>query len=369
MRKYAAFRERHVSHAFRKLCAIRLSGDLWSSASPEKLHFSKPNLRLRQLDETTVRDSAERSPRDFLRGLTGRLSAIDECQLAPALFPALKLWVQKNKRPGQFLLSGSVRFTSRRIIRESLTGRLASVELFPLVLSEIRADTLPDFLSRTLSVVSISGIPPESTFSSKVHQSRLKDYHTYLELGGMPGLCFVRDSQARSRLLQDILRTLLDRDLRLVYETSLPFNEIFNLCCELARTPLQPFSVTQVSRATGLAPRTIQHLLQAFESIFLIRRIPLEGGGRNGYLIWFEDQFEQNFLANHRLSDLEKKVGLLYRNARAQFEYRLGATPYYFHFRTRGGAVIPLAIRTDDGVLGLCASERKPPLASGSSRN
>jgi len=305
------------------------------------------------LDDSEVRKLAEVDPLKFLGKMEAKRSAIDECQLAPALFPALKLHVQRNKRPGQFLLSGSVRFTSRRVIRESLTGRLASVELFPLVLSEIRSDSLPDFLPRALVARGFSGFADVTSLTSREHSSRFKDYKTYLELGGLPGLCFIRDSQARNRLLQDILRTLLDRDLRLVYETPLPYTDLLGLCVLLAKTPLQPFSVTKASRELGLAPRTIQHLLHALESIFLIRRIPIEGGGSRGFLVWFEDQFEQNFLAKNRLDPSINKTLLQFRNGRAQFEYRLGPTPAYFHFRTRGGAMIPLAIRTEEGVLGL----------------
>ena len=47
---------------------------------------------------------------------------IDECQLAPPLFPVLKDSVRLKKTPGQYILTGSVRFTSRKAIRESLTG-------------------------------------------------------------------------------------------------------------------------------------------------------------------------------------------------------------------------------------------------------
>ena len=245
-----------------------------------------------------------------------------------------------------------MRFTSRRAIRESLTGRLSSVELFPFVLSELRSDVLPDFLPRALASEGFAGFSSLTALTAQEHQSRLKDYHTYLERGGLPGICFVREAQTRHRLLQDVLRTLLDRDLRMVYETPLPLSDLMDLCFALASRPFQPFSVTSFSRALGLAPRTVNHLLSAFESIFLVRRIPIEGGGRRGFLVWFGDQFEQNFLSRNRLAELDQKYGPLYRNLRAQFEYRLGATPTYFHYRTRGGAVIPLAIRTEAGVLG-----------------
>ena len=71
--------------------------------------------------------------------------AIDEAQLAPRLFPALKEQVRIQKGMGQFLLSGSVRFTSRKAIRESLTGRISFVELLPFTRSEADGDPLPTF--------------------------------------------------------------------------------------------------------------------------------------------------------------------------------------------------------------------------------
>ena len=40
--------------------------------------------------------------------------ALDEVQKAPRVFSRLKLWIDERRRPGQFVLTGSVRFLSRR---------------------------------------------------------------------------------------------------------------------------------------------------------------------------------------------------------------------------------------------------------------
>ena len=61
---------------------------------------------------------------------------INEAQLCSPLFPALKQWVRTNKAKEQFILSGSVRFTSKADIRESLTGRIISLELLPFTIAE-----------------------------------------------------------------------------------------------------------------------------------------------------------------------------------------------------------------------------------------
>jgi predicted AAA+ superfamily ATPase len=48
----------------------------------------------------------------FLDAPSGTLG-LDECQKAPALFDRVKLNIDAKKRPGQYLLSGSVRFLSK----------------------------------------------------------------------------------------------------------------------------------------------------------------------------------------------------------------------------------------------------------------
>jgi len=352
-------RPRQVQGAFEKLCAHSPIVGIFGHRQVGKTTFLESVAKdYISLDDFTEARAAQKNPKTFLRKLNGSLSAIDECQLAPALFPALKLRVQKQKNPGQFLLSGSVRFTSRKAIRESLTGRIATIELFPFILSEIRSDSLPDFLIRALEASGFSGFQVTTGLSGGERRSRQKDYEKYLEFGGLPGICFVREPQTQSRLLQDVIRTILDRDLRLIYETPLPYSDLIRLSNEIAEQPMSPIEISRLSRATGAAPRTIKHLINAMEAIFLLRRIPIEGGGSKGDLLWFEDQFEQNFLSKSRLSIETKRIGLAYRNARAQFEYRLGATPEYFHYRTRAGATIPIAIRTEAGVLGIL------PLAS-----
>ncbi len=346
------FRNRHVTDAFRKLCKLTPIVGIFGHRQVGKTTFLEANSKdYYSLDDE--REVANSDPKGFLSRLKADHSAIDECQLAPPLFPALKSWVHKKKTPGQFLLSGSVRFTSRRAIRESLTGRISTVELFPFVLSEIRKDRLPDLIPWALKSRSFLGFKEKTTLVKKEKKERLKTYQAYLEKGGFPGLFLLREQQARDRLMQDILRTILDRDIRLVYETPLPYSDLYGLCSELARHPLEAVQFKPLQRRLGLSSSTIKHLIDAFEAIYLLRKLPIEGGGRKGFSVWFEDQFEQNHLAGHGLSPELKRAGLAFRNARAQFEYRLGSTPIYFRYLTRAGASIPLGIRQNQDVLGI----------------
>ena len=64
----------------------------------------------------------------------------------PELFPALKEFVRLHKKPGQFLLTGSVRFSSRKANGESLTGRIVTIKIPPLGSGEINGVDHPGYV-------------------------------------------------------------------------------------------------------------------------------------------------------------------------------------------------------------------------------
>jgi len=133
------------------------------------------------LDSKSLLDMANKFPEEFLVNHHSGFQAIDECQLAPALFPALKEWVRKKKQPGQFLLSGSVRFTSRKLIQESLTGRIVNFELLPLSVSEIAQLELPQTLKMIMTKLTIEKAA-SALLSIENSNKKKKESHYYYDL-------------------------------------------------------------------------------------------------------------------------------------------------------------------------------------------
>ena len=71
------------------------------------------------------------------------LVVLDEAQAWPEVFPRLRGAIDRDrKRMGRFLLLGSVSPALMRQVSESLAGRLSLVELTPLLLEEVGADSL-----------------------------------------------------------------------------------------------------------------------------------------------------------------------------------------------------------------------------------
>ncbi len=306
---------------------------------------------------------AQKNAKLFLSELKKSKTALDECQYLPSLFPALKERVRINKKTGQFLLSGSVRFTSRKAIQESLTGRITNLELLPLSISEICQKQLPDTALRLLQSSSAESFADSVDTTLSSYLKMRKDRDLYLTRGGLPGVSFIRDPNIRTTRIKDQLSTILDRDLRMVYNTRIPFHQIINLLSFFAEHEGRPFTHSRIEQELRLTESTQKHLLHAFESIFLIRSIPVEGRKTHD-MIYFEDQAEFHHLGGRKTSTTLQLEGLLYRNIRIQFFYRLGIEASFFHYLTRGKARVPVAIRTNIGILGFIVIENELPTLS-----
>src|ERR1700745_860753 len=91
------------------------------------------------LDLPAEAEPAEKGPGAFLQTHPPPV-LIDEVQYAPGLFRHLKVAVDANRtRNGQFLLTGSQKFTLMKNLSESLAGRADIVELETLSFAEIQA--------------------------------------------------------------------------------------------------------------------------------------------------------------------------------------------------------------------------------------
>lgn len=77
------------------------------------------------LDDEQFRQFANDDAGGFLRGLEH--TVIDEVQRAPDLILALKRAVDEDRRPGRFLITGSVDLFKGTISPDSLAGRVETI--------------------------------------------------------------------------------------------------------------------------------------------------------------------------------------------------------------------------------------------------
>lgn len=110
-----------------------------------------PNVRQVTLDDPETLSVAHADPTFFVEQAGDGLLIIDEAQRAPGLVLPLKAAVDRNRRPGRFLLTGSADLLQIKGVGDSLAGRAETIELHPLSQGEIAGRGTPeDFVSWVL---------------------------------------------------------------------------------------------------------------------------------------------------------------------------------------------------------------------------
>src|SRR6185369_13260530 len=157
------------------------------------------------LDDLAVRDAVGRDPGLFVSG-DGPVF-IDEYQRAPVVLEAIKAELNRDSRPGRFVLTGSARHESLPTVAQALTGRLHRLPVYPLSQGEIGRvhERLLDGLFADATAVVRGGASSRTTRA---------DYIARVVAGGFP-LALARGSAAaRNRWFDDYVRLSLERDVQ-----------------------------------------------------------------------------------------------------------------------------------------------------------
>lgn len=100
-----------------------------------------PSHKYISLEDLDLRSYAETDPRGFLSEYSGKV-IFDEIQNVPSLFSYLQTEIDKAKKPGQFILTGSQHFLLQDNISQTLAGRIAMLYLLPLAIDELKTAKL-----------------------------------------------------------------------------------------------------------------------------------------------------------------------------------------------------------------------------------
>src|SRR6059058_4323224 len=98
-------------------------------------------------DEPTLLSAARADPVAFLSGL-GERAVLDEVQRVPEIFLPIKASVDRDRRPGRFLLTGSANPLFLPEVADALAGRMEVLTLWPF--SQAELEGRPETLLRSL---------------------------------------------------------------------------------------------------------------------------------------------------------------------------------------------------------------------------
>lgn len=219
------------------------------------------------LDTSATFNAARSDPESFVRQRPNSLMAIDEVQRAPELLRAIKAAVDEDRRPGQFLLTGSADLLSIPGHHESLAGRAETVPLYGLTQGEITGG--PDRLASLL-------LGRDEAALSVLHSDlNRQDYLEIICAGSYPE-ARLRLGRRRQAWFDNYLTRIVDRDARdlsrLAHLDRLP-----RLVRLLAANNAGELVKSRVAVDADIPETSLPGYLELLASLYLIQVLPAWG--------------------------------------------------------------------------------------------
>ncbi len=298
------------------------------------------------LDNAETRDQATHGPAGLL-SIAERL-IIDEVQRVPDLLLSVKESIDRDRRPGRFVLTGSANVLSRRIAGESLAGRASYVTLWPLTRrerwglcragrwSEIVAAPVGDWVE----LLQRSSDTPD-------------DWRRAAQRCGYPvPVTSVMAGDEQAIWLDGYADTYVDRDIRDLAQIARPLDMrrlMRAVCASIGQVENQ----AGWGQLTGMKRSTVSRYLDLLEATYQLIRVPAYAVNRTKRLAKSPKVFWSDTAFALRLAGGGEPSGFHFENlvltdlvawSAAQAE-----RPQVHHWRTFGGDEVDFVIEMPDG--------------------
>ncbi len=191
------------------------------------------------LDLELPSDKAQlQNPELFLKQHQDKCVILDEVQREKSLFPILRSLIDQHRVSARFILLGSASPELIRDSSESLAGRVAYYQMYPLSLAEVGAE-----------------------------------HHDQLWFrGGFPNSFLATDDEQAQQWRNSFIRSYLERDLPMLGLNANPV-KLRRLWEIIAYQNGQLLNISSISKSIGLSAPTVRHYLDFMEAAFLIHLV------------------------------------------------------------------------------------------------
>lgn len=311
-------------------------------------------VQVLDLDDLATRQAVEADPAFFVTA--PEPVCIDEFQHVLPVLDAIKAELNRDLRPGRYLLTGSTRYATLPAASQSLTGRAHVLTVWPLSQGELqrRRET---FLDRLVADAA-SLVTPTASNTTR------RDYEQMILAGGFPIALARQTAESRRRWYRDFVDMVIERDVleirRVRQRDVLP--EILR---RLAAQSAQLLNPAAIARTVELDKSTVNDFIRLLESVFLVHRLgaygrTLSSRANRSPKVHLVD----SGLAAHLLGITESRLGARAPSTLTEFGHVIetfavnevlkqagwaGAPLTFSHFRTKDGQEVDLVCETDDG--------------------
>lgn len=263
--QYHRFSEASLREALQDTPVVLIHGSRQCGKTTLALAVGAPlGYHYISLDDDNQLQAAKADPVGFVESLP-ELTILDEIQRAPELFTSIKASVDRNRKPGRFILTGSANVLLLPQLADSLAGRMEIIHLRPLARCEITGQK-PTFIDQLFS----------ADFGSDSNQNaypRLgESLADILCQGGYPA-AIARDSAKRRTVwYRDYIATIIQRDVQDVASIR-NLDVLPRLLTLAASQTARLFNATDLASPFALSRPTIREYLTVLEQIFLIEQL------------------------------------------------------------------------------------------------
>jgi predicted AAA+ superfamily ATPase len=212
-------------------------------------------------DDDVQLAAAQADPVGFVAGLADR-TVLDEVQRAPTLFLALKSAIDRDRRPGRFILTGSANVLLVPKLADSLAGRMEIIRLHPLTQDELagKASCFIDVLFA-------------AQFRNRRFERLGPELAERIVAGGYPAALLRAKAKRRAVWYRDYIETIVQRDVRDLARIS-ALGSLPRLLQLAAGQTARLVNVAEMASAFQLSRPTIRDYVVLLERIFLLEHLP-----------------------------------------------------------------------------------------------
>ena len=266
-----------LADRLRVMPAVMVTGARQTGKSTLAQELTPGERRFVSLDDLDTVELARRDPEALVEGPP---VTIDEVQREPDLLRAVKRAIDRKRRAGQFLLTGSANLLLMRGVSESLAGRASYLTLWPMARREQRG------LGRCGLWEELLGAK-DSDWPALLRGDTAgpEDWVALARRGGFPTpAVHMRTAAERAIWFEGYVRTYLERDLQTLSSiAALPdFRRLMRAACLRLG---QLVNQTELARDVALPQPTVHRYLNLLETSYLLVRLPAYAVNRTKRLI------------------------------------------------------------------------------------
>ena len=212
-------------------------------------------------DDEVQLAAAKADPVGFVADLPNKV-VLDEVQRVPELFASLKAVVDRGRRAGRFILTGSANVLLAPKLSDSLAGRMKLLRLYPLAQCEVAGAS-----SRFIDVLFSRG------FKARQFGRLGVELAERIVAGGYPAALARGSDRRRRDWYRAYIETLVQRDVRELARIR-SLDALPRLLQLAAGQTARLLNVSELAAPFQLSRPTIRDYVTLLERIFLIELLP-----------------------------------------------------------------------------------------------